>query len=162
VRHRAYTDRSHPIKLYARGFIVNPEQSYNVETDELSNRYLSWSWKRPNPGCPVVIQICFEDAESRDQLKEGADDAIDMWAQALGANAGVTFAYVGNDQVCKGDDGEWDPSVPNDVLVMRLGPESSHYNYIGWKPGKEKGRMVVEIDLDEIMSEDYYKVTIAH
>jgi hypothetical protein len=112
----------------------------------------------------VVIPICFEDEVAQLLKEDVMDPAIDMWARALGADAGVTFAYVGEGQRCKDDDGDWFSNVPDDVVVVRYlsGDEHSHYNYLGWMPGKEKGRMKIGFNLDALQDEDMYKVVMAH
>ena len=149
-------------RLLTRGFRMNSANSLNPANPLTPQRYLSWARKRPNPSCPVVISLCFADDKSHTELKEPVDEAMEMWSNALGDNAGVIFAYAGKGEMCKGEGSQWDDAIPNDVVVIKLGNEAPNFNYLGWKPGIERGRMVLEMDLDNIMNPMEYKIHMAH
>jgi hypothetical protein len=161
---RTFLEPAEPISaLSKRGFIANPDVPEAVAKfllppsiqPPIQLRYLTWNWKRESPSCALRIQFCFRTVEVQQRLRNILVNAIAKWHNALGPARGVSFELVPGDrgtgalaELCRDAQGQWRGEVPTDTIEIGLSPgRDKTYNSIGWKPGREPGRMQIAFGL---------------
>ena len=150
----------HTHLLAERGFSATWEVSAAeaLALPSNSNRYVTWSWNWDKQ-CGALIQFCFKDEASTNALQGITQAAFDMWHAALeedtavGEEKGVRLVLFGRRDAegnlvpttCYESDGKtWRKDLSRDTVVIQLSKSDTHYNTLGWMPGKKPGRMKIE------------------
>ena len=140
--------------LSKRGFIANPDvpvSEIRTLTSAKPIRYVTWNWKRPSPNCPALINFCFKDQRTKDELEQITDAAFEMWHNALGPLRGVRLLMfpgifeTGPLPFCK-EGNSWRQGLPSDVVMIETHNQDTRYNGLGWRPGSRRGRMILSFN----------------
>ncbi|KAF2431724.1 hypothetical protein EJ08DRAFT_696204 [Tothia fuscella] len=136
--------------LLPRGFTVDftvpvADVSFYVDHPERDHyslgRSYTWAWKA-QPGCPVLIRVCFENGEARDRLGHRLIAAINIWRAALGDRRGVDFFFIPS-LLCPTDPAE--RNNERDTLVVKiLAGDTLSFATLGFVTGNlDSGRLFI-------------------
>ena len=154
VRTRAEHTRS-AANHTKRGFIINPETNFDGWwTDDGRYRHITWKWARISDDCPLIIEFCFADEQTRDELHQITVEAFALWHNALGDRRGVHLEFTLEDKeggvpsgICRQKSGKWGKKIPKDVVLIYNPRDSTREaSGSGYLPGRKRGRIHIAFD----------------